>query len=435
MLLVLASNITTRLTYISRLLIRDMLGIEVQFTTSGDEFSSYPGPKLCYASRPMADGVFISSHGLLGEDGISRQEVKVTFIDGVPILFGHTNSMADITFDPLAAAFYMVSRYEEYLPHQKDKHGRFLATESLAWKGAFLDKPVLHLWADILGRKLHQHYPGMTFRYPAYRYVPTIDIDHAFCYRARTLTRTLGGLGRDLLSGHFQEIMLRMQVLSGRSADPYDNYDFIRKVHEGSPENPLYFILFADYGGDDNNVSITSPSFHALLRDLDRKHGVGIHPSMASNHSFDNLRSEFSALSRVLDRNVTISRQHFLHLSMPLTYQSLIRLGINDDYSMGFASYPGFRAGIAMPYRFFDLTSNSETSLRVHPVSIMDVTMKDYLRLSTEECIQTISSIIKTIKSVNGEFVSLWHNESLGETGRWKGMRGIYEEMVRMASA
>ena len=434
MLLILASTITPRLTYITGLLIRDILGIEVQITTSEDEFSSYAGPKLCYASKPMADGIFIASLGLLDEDGISHQEVKVTFIDGVPILFDHTNSMADLTFDPLAAAFYMVSRYEEYLPHQKDKHGRFLATESLAWKGAFLDKPVLHLWADILGKKLQQHYPGIILFYPAYRYIPTIDIDHAFCYRSRTLTRTLGGFGRDFLSGHFTEIMLRMQVLRGMAADPYDNYAFIRKVHEGSPENLLYFILFADYGGDDNNVRVTSPSFHALVRDLDRNHGVGIHPSMASNHNFDKLGSEFTALSQVINRNVSISRQHFLHLSMPRTYQSLIRLGISDDYSMGFPSHPGFRAGIAMPYRFFDLTLNSATSLIVHPVSIMDVTMKDYLRLSTEECIQTISNIIKTIKSVNGEFVSLWHNESLGETGRWKGMRGIYEEMVRMAS-
>ncbi len=435
MLLILASAVPTRLTFITGLLIRDMLGIEVQITTSGDEFRSYAGPKLCYASEPAADGIFIASHGLLGEDGISRQEVNVTYIDGVPILFGHMNSLADLTFDPLAAAFYMVTRYEEYLPHHTDKHGRFLATESLAWKGAFLDKPVLHFWADILARKLQQRYPGMTFRSQAYRYVPTIDIDHAFCYRERNLTRTLGGIGRDFLSGHLQEIMLRIQVLRGTAADPYDNYNFIRKVHEGSPENPLYFVLFADYGGDDNNVKVTAPSFHALLRDLDLNHGVGIHPSMASGQSFNTLRSEFSGLSKVLDRDVTISRQHFLHLSMPRTYQSLIRLGISDDYSMGFASHPGFRAGIAMPFDFFDLTSNSATSLVVHPVSIMDVTMKDYLRLSNNECIQTISGIIRTIKSVNGEFVSLWHNESLGETGRWKGMRGIYEEMVRMASA
>ena len=101
---------------------------------------------------------------------------------------------------------------------------------------------------------------------------------------------------------------------------------------------------------------------------------------------------------------------------------------------MGYPSHPGFRAGITIPFRFFDLASNETTPLVVHPVSVMDVTLRDYLRLSTEESLDTIIGVIKTIRSVNGDCVSLWHNESLGETGRWKGWRRVYEEMVKAAS-
>ena len=46
-----------------------------------------------------------------------------------------------------------------------------------------------------------------------------------------------------------------------------------------------------------------------------------------------------------------------------------------------------------------------------------------------------IENMIQTIRSVHGEFVSLWHNESLGDTGRWKGWREVYEEMVKLASS
>ena len=102
---------------------------------------------------------------------------------------------------------------------------------------------------------------------------------------------------------------------------------------------------------------------------------------------------------------------------------------------MGYPSHPGFRAGIAIPFPFFDLTTNESTSLMIHPVTLMDVTMKDHLRLSREKSLELISRMIRKTKAVNGEFVSLWHNESLGDTDRWQGWRKVYEEMVKQASA
>jgi hypothetical protein len=101
---------------------------------------------------------------------------------------------------------------------------------------------------------------------------------------------------------------------------------------------------------------------------------------------------------------------------------------------MGYASQPGFRAGIAMPFLFFDLVKDETTTLTIHPVTLMDVTMKDYLRLNPVESLEKIKKMIRIIQQVNGEFVSLWHNESLGNTGRWEGWRPVYEEMVKMAS-
>ena len=80
------------------------------------------------------------------------------------------------------------------------------------------------------------------------------------------------------------------------------------------------------------------------------------------------------------------------------------------------------------------MRKNEVTSLAIHPVSIMDVTLKDYLRLSSEESLDAINHMVETIKSVHGQFVSIWHNESLSETGRWKGWRRVYEEMVKSAS-
>ena len=40
-------------------------------------------------------------------------------------------------FDVFSASFYLVSRYEEYLPYVKDMYERFQAENSLAYKHNF----------------------------------------------------------------------------------------------------------------------------------------------------------------------------------------------------------------------------------------------------------------------------------------------------------
>ncbi|MEI7897103.1 MAG: polysaccharide deacetylase family protein [bacterium] len=434
MLLILSSSISNRLHYITRLLMNEMLGVEVRLTTSADEFTAYPGPKICYSREPLADGVFIQASGLLFENEICLQEVTSFDFNGVPVLFQTDDPRSALPFDPFAAAFYMVSRYEEYLPHKKDGYGRYQAKESIAWTAGFLETPVVHLWAGMVEEILGKNYPGLTFTYPRYRYVPTIDIDHAWCYKGRTFTRTMGGFGRSLIRGQFRQIAERTRVLAGLSADPYDSYSFINAVHEPGRDHPLFFVLFADYGTNDNNVTVSGKQFHRLLRDLDESGNVGIHPSLSSNKHLLKLNEEIDGLSRVLRRAVTLSRQHFLKISLPRTYRLLVQSGITDDFSMGYASQPGFRAGIAMPFPFYDLAREEITGLIIHPVCLMDVTLKDYLRLNRVESLEKIKAMIQTIKAVNGEYVSLWHNESLGGTGRWEGWQEIYAEMVKLAS-
>ena len=434
MLLILSASISNRLRYIANLLVKDMLGIEVRLTTSVEEYTGYDGPKISYAREPMAEGLFIEAAGLLFETRIFFREVKSSRINNVPVLFETTNPLSALRFDPFAAAFFIVSRYEEYHPHHKDRYGRYPATESIALKGDFLEIPVVHLWAEILEGLLRKHYPGLKFRHPQYRFVPTIDIDHAWCYRGRTMVRTAGGFARSIMHGRLQEITGRFKVLTGMAPDPYDNYDFIKGVHEAHGNFPLFFILFADYGHNDNNVTVTSKSFHQLLQDLDQNKAVGIHPSLSSNKHPLKLKGEYEGLCEALGRNVTNSRQHFLKISMPRTYNELLKMGIRDDFSMGYATHTGFRAGIAIPFPFYDVNRDEITPLMIHPVTLMDVTMKDYLRLSRVESLEKIEKMIQTIKSVNGEFVSLWHNESLGNTGHWHGWRAVYQEMVKLAS-
>jgi hypothetical protein len=161
---------------------------------------------------------------------------------------------------------------------------------------------------------------------------------------------------------------------------------------------------------------------------------VGIHPSFNSNFNPKKLKLEKELLSKVLNREINCSRQHFLFLQFPSTYRNLINLDITDEYSMGFASQPGFRAGICSSFKFFDLEMDVETQLNIHPFTYMEGTLRDYLKISAEEAMDVIKPLIDEVKAVHGNFISIWHNESLGGMKRWTGWQKVYEDMIKIAT-
>lgn len=98
---------------------------------------------------------------------------------------------------------------------------------------------------------------------------------------------------------------------------------------------------------------------------------------------------------------------------------------------MGYASQPGFRASICVPFYFFDLTQNEETTLRIHSLTYMDGTLREYLKLNPQQAMALISSLVDEVKAVNGEFISLWHNDTVSDEKDWKGWRQVFESTIR----
>jgi hypothetical protein len=116
---------------------------------------------------------------------------------------------------------------------------------------------------------------------------------------------------------------------------------------------------------------------------------------------------------------------------MPDSYRSLATAGIAEDYSMGFPEEPGFRAGIARPFCFYDVSGDIPTKVRIIPFQVMDVTLYNYKNLDPVPALEIILRLIYETRKVGGLFVSLWHNTSLLESPEWKGWRELFEKMLK----
>ena len=134
----------------------------------------------------------------------------------------------------------------------------------------------------------------------------------------------------------------------------------------------------------------------------------------------------------ITGRDVTRSRFHFIRFSMPDSYRCLVNAGITEDYSMGYPDEPGFRAGIARPYYFYDLISDRQTNLKIFPFMVMDVTLYQYKNMGPDEAGQSIGRLVENVRSVDGVFVSLWHNSSLQDKPEWEGWRRVFETMLKI---
>ncbi len=435
MVLIYTPRITARIQYAAGLLLGIIPGLEWRLVDDLDACRKHQGPKIFYGKPPAdQDGLVLPSHGFLLERGVHYFLPQLKEQDGLPLLFPAEGKGYDLPFDPFAAAFYLVSRYEEYLPHNKDAHGRFEATESFAYKHHFLHRPVVNHYALLLKKRIGEKYPGYAMAAGRFTFLPTYDIDIAFAYRARTLFRIFFGMLRSVAQLEFGKLWQRLKVLTAMEDDPYDTYSFQLDLHKESGIRAHYFFLCGDYGPYDKNVAFYSRPFNQLVKMLGDYAHIGIHPSYASSQEEGLLKKELPRLESIVNREIPYSRQHYLKLDMPATYQRLLKHNIGFDFTMGYASQAGFRASICTPYPFYDLELEKESPLTIVPFAVMDGTLRDYLRLKPDAALDLAMRLMEEVHEAGGTFSTLWHNDSLCECNGWEGWKDVYARLYRAAA-
>jgi len=431
MIVVFAENKSNRLVYTLNVLFKQVLKVDFELVDL-DVFKSSSSIKINYSSQTIDNCISIKPQGLLEEIKIENQKIEVEWVDALPYFY-KTADKGVFKYDLFAAIFFMITRYEEYLPNKLDDHGRFNAENSIAFKHGFLNLPVANLWALGIQKEIEKQYPTFVFPKQKYQYLNTLDIDVAYAYKGKSLTRLISSTIKSLLTFDKDDLKNRFNYFIKNQKDPYDVYAEVDALQNKYKTQNIFFFLLGDYAQYDKNLSHKSKPLQELIKRSLNKNEVGIHPSYASNKDQNQIRIEIERLEKISNKSIIKSRQHFLKLSFPSTYENLIVSGIKEDYSMGFASQIGFRAGICSTYAFFNLLINEERDLLITPFQVMDGTLNEYLNLSPKEVVKEVENIINTVKNVNGTFVSLWHNSSLGECYVWKKWSVVYEDIIQLA--
>ncbi|MEJ7609755.1 MAG: hypothetical protein WKF88_01110 [Ferruginibacter sp.] len=187
MLLIYSENTTARLQYTCKFIFEEILKMPFSITTDLQSFAKDIGAKINYSYAELPGSYNIRPHLLLFEKGITLQNIEQTRQGAQTVLF--KNEKGDHPFDIFSAIFYLLTRYEEYLPHEKDRFGRYAHENSVAYKNGFLNIPLVNVWIRDLAKKLVQQFPEMPVATTDFRFVPTYDIDMAWSYKEKGFLR------------------------------------------------------------------------------------------------------------------------------------------------------------------------------------------------------------------------------------------------------
>jgi hypothetical protein len=423
-LLIYTDFVTERLVYTWQF-ICNIRGVAFEFCNDPNRFiQADKTAKLVYSDYPF-EQVFptIIPARLLFDDGVENQALHLGKFQNQSCL-----QFEEIT-DPVAAIFYVISRYEEYLSFPADEHDRFSAEHSILKKFNLIHQPVADIWAEHVLLKVQNTYSEFSIAHPGSRLTLSFDIDNTFAFKHKNWMQLLGGRLKDFAKGNSNNQDLRREVLAGQTPDPNDTFDLISRYISEQNAVKIFWHL-GDFKKFDRNISWTNAVHQRLIQKMGNQTTVGIHPSYASYLNEALVRQERGRLEHILKKPVLHSRQHFLKVRFPATFELLNDIGIKNDYSVGFADDFGFRMGTAHTLPFYNLRTDEVTELMLHPFVYMDGTFNQYLKLSPDQAIEKVDLLMKEVKQHGGNFICIWHNDTINNRGIWKNWKQVLDATI-----
>lgn len=350
----------------------------------------------------------------------------------IPILYGNDEfevaSNAIICgIDIWASAFFLLTRWEEYVNPTRDEHGRFPASASTALKHNFLHLPVVNLYAELLNKMLRNigYYQeddencndgnDILER----QLVLTHDID---ILQSNPKWKSIGG---DILKRHDLKMALH-RLFTFR--DPLDGYDYLMDKSEHIGTKSIFFFMAADHreGYSDNYLN-TKKFTETIEKIKKRGHIIGFHAGHGTADNPERYAEELQLLRQHTGLDISYSRQHFLKFDMPHTFNILESNGITHDFSLGYSDSEGFRCGTGNSYQVFDFLARKTLNVREVPLIIMDSTLNHTKHLSASQAEELFENYIPNYTPVS----ILFHNSSF-DNYTWKGWKKLYDKIIEI---
>lgn len=178
----------------------------------------------------------------------------------------------------------------------------------------------------------------------------------------------------------------------------------------------FYFAATAAFMPDgdplDVRYDLASPGFGPIFRRLHAAGAeVGLHMGYRAHRQAGQFDREIARLEAASGGRVFGGRHHYWHLGAPPwpTLHAHAAAGLAYDSSLAFNERPGYRMGVAFPWRPFDPTTEQAVGCWQIPVMAMDGGWFYRPEISVDDAVAEFATMLDGLKAAEGTASIDWH--------------------------
>ncbi len=432
-MLVYCPEINNRVRYIWQDIAEIYWGFKPEITHDQEFFAQYSKEKLCYSPVPLKnfENIWIEAHYLLFEKEVYPLTPIVEIYQSIPCFF-KSSVTSVLPFDWFASAFYTLTRYEEIVySKNRDEHNRYIASKSLGYIHGFLSIPVVDYWFLKTREILEKLYPNLPFKKNSGTINLSIDVDSFFAYKGKSSVINVGIFIKNLVRLKFSSCKEQFKSLLNLQTDPYDHVHIWKNIIQKNNIKAYFFIHCGKRSSFDPGF-YPSKKIKKYIHQIQSFATIGIHPSYIAHKHKNITLFEKKTLEKFSENKIIHSRQHFILLQFPETYQTLTECEIKHDYTMGYPNEIGFRAGTGKSFPYFNLNQNNQTDLIIHPFQITDIAL--FMQNESENLLKAQNAIKEALKTGSDIFL-LCHSNILTDRKKIPHYFMVMEKLISLYSA
>jgi hypothetical protein len=322
-------------------------------------------------------------------------------------------------YDFIASAFYFLSCWEETVISERDQHGRFPYSRSLA---AQLNLPenIVDLYLDLFSALLNLADSGHSrVEIPTWKGgVPfvvclTHDVDEISKSRLSRLKFVWDHLTHPEIGHRHTPIWERTRfVLTTLFShqDPYWTFPTYTELERQLGFTASYYFQAGGRNGR-RHYNLSEPRVRHFITDLlEVGFEVGLHGTYISAFDESKFLQEKAALAAVIHKEPEGHRQHYLRLDYLTTLSIYEQAKLRYDATLGYAEHEGYRNQFSYPYYPYNHQADRPYHFLELPTVIMDATLGGYRKLSAAQAWQVIETWLERTLARRGCITLLWHN-------------------------
>ena len=424
--------------YIIDILFKEFLGIEYNIEQADVQFYKIIFKDKSIEIKDAFFNLFPEDLSYLKQENIPAkvifEENQFTSEKNIPVLYGKINievseNIIKCGIDIFASSFFMLTRWEEYVLQEKDKHGRTPDKLQLSVKHNFNERPIVNEYVEML-RNMFSHL-GIEIE-KKHKYIPKITHDIDYFARYDKFTKVLKAIGGDIfkrksLSKAINTLKSYSKINKGKQKDPYDTFNYLMDLSERYDLKSHFYFIPALLGEEDTQYNINDEQVVKTMQHIkERGHIVGVHGAYCSYKNKDIFLKELKRFP--FDIKITEGRQHFLRFENSTTWQIQNDAGLKQDSTMGYVNHVGFRAGTCYEYSVFNILTRKKLNLKEQSLIVMEQALiKQYS--DRNKFYNKIIALKDIVKKYNGTFVILWHNNNFN-VDEWSEYKDVYENVI-----